>query len=130
MPGIWNDEEIEELSIYCDWHKNHPHCISPRLINEKNMEVAGDRIIDENNPNYFYTRAVIQEKPLPPELAVPPIGHECDTDEVSTIALKVEYDKFLGKKDAEDPWYEMSVKDQLEQFHIGKVLFDILYIYG
>ncbi len=67
----------------------------------------------------IYSKNVTKINPLPKEFLPPPLGADCDTDEVSTIAMKSEYKKIIEYiTEYDDPWYNMSVKDQLEQSHV------------
>lgn len=119
VTGIWEDEEIEDLSRYVDWHRTHPHCTTPRPIKEDEDFRTGDKKIDEGNPKLLYSKMPGQPPPLPKEYLPPPLGAECDIDTVSVIAMEKEYNTIVYNKFvAEDPWYMMSVKDQLEQSHI------------
>lgn len=59
-------------------------------------------------------------KPPPLSQAFAPhmLGLDADMDEVSTIAMIHEHESVLSyMEEHDDPWYNMSVKDQLEQSH-------------
>ena len=108
VTGIWEDEEIEDLSRYVVWHREHPHCITPRPLkpNEDITENPGaDKKMDEGNPQLVYTRQPGQPPPIPKEFFPSTIGKDGDTDEASVVALKTEYDMILFNRfDREDPW--------------------------
>lgn len=105
MPGIWEKEEIEDLSRYVDWHRQHPHCITPRPLKEDEDFRSNDKKIDEGNAKLVYQKVPGQTNPLPKQFLPTPIGRECGTDEVSVIAMSVEYEQILlNRFDREDPW--------------------------
>ena len=114
---IWDDETVEELAKYVDWHKRHPHSITPRKLQETGGHVLGKKILDEENPDFYYTENGIKIKPLKQEFLPAPIGADADLDEVSSVALRTEYQSYIEHTN-EDPWFVMSVKDQLEQSHM------------
>jgi hypothetical protein len=116
-PGLWREDEAEEIAKYIDWHSNHPHCITPRKITEDDGQVIGRQKIDEANPGKFYTANGIKVAPIPKEYFPTKLGLEGDIDEVSVTAYTREYRTHV-QQSTEDPWFNMSVKDQLEQSHM------------
>lgn len=119
-PGVWDDQSTYELWGYIDWHRRHPHCVTPRLADaESKSKLSGAQLVDEENPNLIYSKNGVKKTHLPPEFKPTRLGVDCDTDEVSTIAMSTERNKILNYiTEFDDPWYQMSVKDQLEQSHI------------
>lgn len=106
VTGIWEDEEIEDLSRYVDWHRNHPHCITPRAIKEDEDFRTGDKKLDEGNPKLLYSKMPGQAPPMPKEYQPLSLGAECDISTVSVIAMEKEYNTIIFNKfEAEDPWY-------------------------
>lgn len=65
----------------------------------------------------FYTPNGMKVPPVPRDLQPPLLGDECNTDEVSTVAMRKEYSTNVSHLE-DDPWFVMSVKDQLEQYHV------------
>lgn len=105
IPGIWEKEEIEDLSRYVDWHRQHPHCSTPRPIKEDEDFRPVDKRLDEANPKLVYQKMPGQVNPLPREFTLPALGAEADLDEVSVAALSVEYEQIiLNRFEREDPW--------------------------
>ena len=119
VTGIWGDLEIEDLSRYVDWHRQHPHCVTPRPLKPDEEFLTVDKKLDEGNPKLVFTKMPGHIPPTPKEFQPPLLGGDCDTDSISVIAMEREYEQIIyNKYEREDPWYDMSVKDQLEQFHI------------
>lgn len=119
-PSIWENDVAEELAKYIDWHREHPHTITPRKAKYgPDGEIMGGQYFHEDDSSLVYSHN--GSKPLPPMPLYAPsrIGVDCDLDEVSTIAMRTEYsEQLLYNAVHDDPWYSMSVKDQLEQTHI------------
>lgn len=106
VPGIWEAEEIEDLSRYIDWHRNHPHCITPRPVKEDEDFRPADKKLDEGNPKLVYTKMPIYLPAMPKEFQYQELGAECDTDTVSLTAMEKEYNTIVyNKVEKEDPWY-------------------------
>jgi hypothetical protein len=106
VPGIWEKEEIEDLSRYVDWHRQHPRCITPRPVKENEDFRTGDKKFDEGNPKLIYSKMPGQLNPIPKEYLPPPMGVDCDTDTISVVAMEREYNEYLVNRfDREDPWY-------------------------
>jgi hypothetical protein len=79
----------------------------------------GRKMLDEDNPKMFFIRSEVKTLPIPKQFTPTTLGNDCDVDEISTIAMKVEYQEHLSHlRNNDDPWYEMSVKDRLETSHI------------
>lgn len=118
-PGAWPEDVIEDLARYADWHRQHPNCASPRALLD-DEGAFGDRKIDEGNPKLFYTGSgSTAPPPLPREFQPTGLGLDCDVDEVTSVAMSYEYSERLRNQyDNEDPWYTMSVKDNLETSHM------------
>ena len=107
VPGIWENEEIEDLSRYVDWHRHHPHCMTPRPIKENEDFRSADKKIDEGNDKLVYSKMPLTmlAPPVPKEFQPVALGKECDTDEVSLVAMKQEYETVLVNRfEKEDPW--------------------------
>jgi hypothetical protein len=118
--GVWDDDTADELAKYIDWHKRHPHCVTPRKLEEGaggNGHLAGKKMIDEENPDFFYGESAIRMKPIPKEYLPAPVGGDCDMESVSSFVTKTEYRSYHSYQE-EDPWFVMSVKDNLEQSHM------------
>ena len=109
-----------ELWGYIDWHRRHPHCVTPRAADaDTKSKLSGTTLVDEENPNLIYSKNGIKRTHVPLEFKPTKMGVDCDTEEVSTIAMSTERNKVLNHiTEYDDPWYQMSVKDQLEQSHI------------
>lgn len=105
-PGLYLDQAAYELERYLDWHRRHPHCISPRPRDaEVGEKMTGQILVDEEDPNLVYTRSPGKLPPVPKEFQAPQLGVDCDTDEVSTIAMKSEYKKVIAYiTEYDDPW--------------------------
>jgi uncharacterized protein len=74
---------------------------------------------EKDLPDMFFTKAHVKLPPLPEEFLPAAIGIDADLDEVSTVAKIHENSaSYEYLKDHDDPWYNMSVQDQLEQSHI------------
>ena len=42
-PTIWDDRETNDrLAVYIDWHRRHPHCVTPRVRDEVLVEKGKD----------------------------------------------------------------------------------------
>ncbi len=105
ISGIWESEEIEDLTRYVDWHRQHPHCITPRPIKEDEDFRTAEKKIDEGNPKLIYQKMPGQPNPVPREFHPTQLGRECDLDEVSVVAMEKEYQQVLMNRfDNEDPW--------------------------
>jgi len=105
ISGIWENEEIEDLTRYIDWHRNHPHCITPRAMKEDEDFRSADKKLDEGNPQLVYQRMPGGPAPIPEEFYPPQLGKNGDVDEVSVIAMEREYEQvLLNRFDHEDPW--------------------------
>eukprot|EP01038_Epipyxis_sp_PR26KG_P013517 gene13517-18135_t len=118
---VWSAVEAEELRQYIDWHRSHPHCITPRLIKNEQGALIGDQVRDENNPKQFYSKNGLFANPVPKLYHPTTLGVDGDIDEVTVIMVNKEYNELYDMRSRgsyEDPWFEMSVKDQLEQSHI------------
>lgn len=108
---------MEDLAVYIDWHRAHPHCDSPRAM--RDGIVYGSQMRDEEDPTLIYTRMNNKPAPLPKMFVPNEVGRDCDIDEVSTVALTLErQNNLMVLSDYDDPWYNMSVQDHLEQSHI------------
>ncbi len=116
---MWDERTAEELAKYIDWHKRHPHCVTPRINENAPAETKSKLKKDPENPGKVYTDNNIKLNPLPPDFFPTHLGIDCDVDEVSSVAIRTEYDE-LGfyMENNDDPWYIMSVKDHLEQSHM------------
>lgn len=119
ISNVWDEETAEELAKYIEWHGRHPHCVTPRKLNDNTKHVVAKKIFDEELPGTFYTENGMKLKPLKKEFLPTKLGADCETDEVSFVALRTEYNSYIqnGYED-DDPWFIMSVKDQLEQSHM------------
>lgn len=107
------------MKLYIDWHRRHPHCESPRPLVIAKDKLSHKSAVDEENPNMCYSIYDVKLAPIPKEFYPPEIGLDGDIDEVSTIAMNLEYDSQIDyRRSYEDPWYMMSVKDSLETSHI------------
>jgi hypothetical protein len=106
VPGIWEDDEIEDLSRYIDWHRLHPHCVTPRPIKEDEDFRSADKKLDETNPKLVYTKVPGQVPPTPKEFMPPMLGADCETDTISVMTMEKEYNTIIyNKVELEDPWY-------------------------
>lgn len=119
LTPIWDDRTAEELAKYIDWHNRHPHCVTPRYNENAPADAKSKLKRDPENPGKVYTDNNIKLNPLPPDFFPSYLGVDGDTDEVSSVAIRTEYDE-LGyyMEHNDDPWYVMSVKDHLEQSHM------------
>ena len=105
ITGIWEDEEIEDLSRYVDWHRHHPHCVTPRPVKEDEDFRTAEKKLDEGNPKLVYTKVHGQIPPTPVQFLPVDLGSECDLDSVSIVAMEKEYAEIIHNKfDCEDPW--------------------------
>lgn len=118
-PKMWDEDDEEDLISYIDWHRRHPHCITPRNMAENQVHPIGEQIIDEENPRLFYTKSGIRGKPADPRFLPPELGKDCEVSTVSALAIEYEYGtRIQYGMESDDPWYILSVKDELEQSHI------------
>lgn len=105
--GIYNEESTYELERYLDWHRRHPHCVTPRR--KENAPLEGVLIADEEDPKLVYTQSPGKLPQIPIEFQPPRLGIDCDTDEVSTIAIETEYKRNIAYiTDYDDPWYDVA----------------------
>eukprot|EP01040_Poterioochromonas_malhamensis_P019565 gene19565-23140_t len=119
-PSIWGPEEAADLEKYIDFHRRHPHCTSPRLNRDLPLEngEVGARLVDPEIPHMSFAKLHFKPPPLSQVFEPRMLGLDADLDEVSTVAMIHEHESVLSYMDEhDDPWYNMSVKDQLEQSH-------------
>jgi ankyrin repeat protein len=119
LTPIWDDRTAEELAKYIDWHKRHPHCVTPRLNPHADTDAKSKLRIDPENPGKVYADNNVKINPLPPDFFPSELGVDGDIEEVSSVAVRTEYDElgYYLDNNHDDPWYIMSVKDHLEQSH-------------
>lgn len=119
-PSIWAPEETADLEKYIDFHHRHPHCSTPRLNKDLPLEEGetAARLIDPELPDMSFTEVRYKPPPLPKDFIKSELGKDADIDEVSTVAMIHEHESVQSyTADHDDPWYNMSVKDHLEQSH-------------
>ncbi|RYH13863.1 hypothetical protein EON65_34655 [archaeon] len=95
-PSIWTDDEAEEIAKYVDWHRTHPHTVTPRKAQmTADGEVIGGKYFHEDDSSLVYSHIGFKPNPLPEEFQPRFIGIDCDTDEVSVVASRSEYTEHL-----------------------------------
>ena len=118
--AAWEPQTKDEIARYVDWHGRHPHMTSPRDGMDLSMVKGQGRVFrDEDNPKLIYmsNNAVMKEKP--PDYTPTLLGADGNFEDVSIVGTVYERQANLaGGLDSDDPWYTMSVKDRLEQYHI------------
>lgn len=108
------------MEKYIDFHRRHPHCTTPRLNATLPLEEGetAARLVDPELPGMSFTEVRHRPPPLGQEFIPKDLGRDADIDEVSTVAMVHEQLSVLSYlEEHDDPWYQMSVKDQLEQSH-------------
>lgn len=122
------EDKMDNIVDYLRWHREHPLCSTPRAPRRgiQSQIAAGtafrcDEATEHAGKVYIQYGSLQSAEQLPDEFTVKPIGGEADFDEVSTIVKK--YEEFLRYNeydfdDFEDPWWNMSVKDQMTVSHI------------
>lgn len=116
---MWSEDVEDDLITYIDWHRRHPHCITPRPLNSSQEQLVGEQILDEENPRFFYTKNGHKAREIDPTFQSLPLGKDGDLSTVSVIADEEEHRSHISYITRfDDPWYCMSVKDHLEQSHI------------
>lgn len=117
---LWDPEDVEEIARYIDWHGRHPHCNSPRVLTN-NIEFNPDSkfVRDDDNPNLFYNKNTLKQVPFDKSFLPDPLGGNGKFNEASEVCAKAEYLKKVDVNfETDDPWYIMSVQDNLEISHI------------
>ena len=119
--AAWDPVDSENLARYMDWHARHPHSSTPRDV--KDIEADHKRIKllkrDEDDPNLVYFPSLNADvSPVPAHFTPTLLGADGNFEDCSIVATVYERQANLaGGRDSDDPWYTMSVKDRLEQFH-------------
>lgn len=122
IKNLWKPDVEEELVRYIDWHRRHPHCITPRPAEGNTL--IGDQRYDEDDQTKYYIKTNTKVDPITDPMFLPNNTYAADGNiSVATSkASKIERRNYLSllKIDDpdEDPWFVMSVKDQLETSHI------------
>ena len=118
--AAWHPQEEHELAKYVDWHGRHPHMVSPRDPKKLNLaKIPANLQKDEENPEFIYYPNQMQKSPEKPDFTPTTLGAHGNFEEASVVASVYERAaNIAGGVDSEDPWYSMSVKDRLEQYHI------------
>ena len=118
--AAWEPQTKDEIARYVDWHGRHPHMTSPREGADLSMVKGQNKVFrDEDNPKLIYmsNNALMKEKP--PDYTPTLLGADGNFEDVSIVGTVYERQANLaGGLDSDDPWYTMSVKDRLEQYHI------------
>jgi hypothetical protein len=78
--------------------------------------LVGEQILDEENPQLFYTKNGIKLNPPERKFQPKSLGADCDVSTVSEVAA--EWEQMTRIKQHDDPWYSKSVQDEVEQSHI------------
>eukprot|EP00981_Chlorochromonas_danica_P006890 scaffold1503_cov150-Ochromonas_danica.AAC.3 len=120
-PDIWTEEVGEEICKYIDWHRRHPHCLTPRKVKYgPNGEAIGGTLFHEADPTLAYSTSGYKEVPLPSHYLPSSLGVDGDLEEVSSVATRQAYEEKLlyNQLHDDDPWYNTSVKDELELSHV------------
>lgn len=124
--NVGNDK-MDDLGTYLQWHRDHPYCSTPRAPRRgvESQIAAGTTFWCDEDSEYagkvYIKFSPKKESDIPEEFNNKPIGGAGDFDEVSTTVKK--YEDFLRYNDYdfddfEDPWWNMSVKDQRTHAHI------------
>ena len=121
-PFLWGDDIIKDLEEYSQWHIEHPQCSTPR---QKRGSVeaalaAGTVIQHETNPNLIYAKQNVKFQ-LNEAFLIPSIGRNGNFAETTKEALAIEHKLRLEKdNNFEDPWWNMSVCDQMSHSHVDE----------
>jgi len=94
--------------------------VSPRDPKKLNLtKIPASLQKDEENPELIYYPNQMQKSPDKPDFTPTTLGAHGNFEEASVVASVYERAaNIAGGVDSEDPWYSMSVKDRLEQFHM------------
>lgn len=115
----WPAETAEMLARYMDWHGRHPHMVSPRASAEILRDTGQKIVRDDDDPSLVYFPTATTTPALPADFTPSVLGADGNFEDASIVAAVYERQANLaGGRDSDDPWYTMSVKDRLEQFHI------------
>lgn len=81
--------------------------------------LVGEQILDEENPQLFYTKNGVKSNPLERKFQPKSLGADCDVSTVSEVAAEWEQmTRVHHHMQHDDPWYSKSVRDEVEQSHI------------
>jgi hypothetical protein len=135
-PMYWSVDTIPDIQRYVLWHRQHPHCHSPRPLNSDDLKNKHKVrfMYDEHDDNLVYFKVHgYEESKLSKDYQPNMIGSNCNTELISQLALNLREKKHLMRHkynnqryeefDFYDPiynaetWYSLSVQDQLLAFH-------------
>ena len=123
-PSIWeNLNDREDLAIYIDWHARHPHCSSPREINDDGTgQTIKDEMIKWNDESLkLKWKDFSHYKPKTPGQMFEPVmfGLNANFDEASVIAMEDEFNEQVEYQEETggNLNFNLSVKDELSISH-------------
>jgi hypothetical protein len=119
MKGVWSEEEEDELRHYTDWHGQHPRCTTPREIKREQALIGEQRYDEEDNTMYYVPLGKADYSSADaPQYRKKTLGDDGEMSVVTQYTHQFQYNEYQSLLDDDDPWFIMSVKDQLEQSHI------------
>ena len=117
----WEEETAEAMARYTDWHGRHPHMVTPRQADPINHAKILHKLKEDPDTNgkLIYYPNGLMNSPLKSDFLPTVLGADGNFEDASIVAAVYERQANLaGGRDSDDPWYTMSVRDRLEQFHI------------
>lgn len=146
-PTIWDDRETNDrLAVYMDWHRRHPHCVTPRVRDDVLVERGKDVQLASPRTQVELMRGedknILQQK-RQEALSPKPVttheqgGHkkknEDDGDQPSTVDSSAAASPEEAVGDSEEGNDDMNRKSDLETSDVAKVELnpgEMLVFYG
>lgn len=125
---VW-DKEIPKLEEYSKFHREHPHCSTPRTrtMNMEGLISAGTLVVDESNPNIVYGKVIRRGVKVPIDYRTKTLGVDADFNEVDSVATEHETSlRYEKNSQHADPWWNQSVAERKSTYHTKEVWADTL----
>lgn len=121
-PLLWGNDVADEIAKYIEWHAQHPHCASPRLVTtEEDLRGKGEMIYDEEKEDHVYFYQKPQVPVYEPQFYPTKLGSDANFISVSNTIVEQEFElrlQNLELEDDQDTWYDQSVKDHYQDEHL------------